>query len=181
MNDILQTTEQKLKSTISALQDRLATIIATGAHPSLLKGIEVMYYEAMTPLSQVANIKAPDATMLIVTPFDNSINKDIVEALHKSSLGLNPVDEGNQIRIMVPPITAEKRTIFVKDAKEIGEDARISVRNVRQDANKKVRANEELSENEQRLAEEEIQKLVDRFNKEIEEIIKAKIDALTNI
>ncbi len=181
MNDIIQNTEAKLNSTIEALQNKLSTIIATGAHPSILNGIEVEYYEAMTPLNQVANVKAPDATMLIVTPFDQNINKDIVEAIHKSALGLNPVDEGNQIRIMVPPLTAEKREIFVKDAKEIGEEARISVRNVRQDSNKKVRASEEMSENEQQLAEEQIQKLVDTFNKKIEEIIKAKVESLTNI
>lgn len=181
MDKLIQNTESKLNSTIEALQSKLSKIIATGAHPSILKGIEVKYYEAMTPLNQVANIKAPDATMLIIVPFDPSINKDIVEAIHKSALGLNPVDEGNQIRIMVPPLTAEKRGIFVKESKENGEEARISVRNVRQDANKKVRASETMSENEQKLAEEEIQKLVDTFNKKIEEIIKAKVDSLTNI
>lgn len=181
MNEILQITEQKLKSAIVALQDKLSTIIATGAHPSLLNGIEVEYYEAMTPISQVASIKAADATMLIVTPFDNSINKEIVEAIHKSDLGFNPVDEGNQIRIMVPAMTAEKRTIFAKDAKDLGEEARISVRNVRQDSNKKIRSSDDMSENEQRLAEEEIQKLVDKYNKEIEEAIKTKVEALTKI
>lgn len=181
MNDILNNTETKLKSSIAALHDKLSTIIATGAHPSILNHIEVMYYETMTPLSQVANIKAPDATMLIVVPFDQSITKDIVEAIHKSSLGLNPVDEGNQIRIMVPPLTSEKRALFVKDAKEIGEEARIAVRNVRQDANKKIRSSEEMSENEQRLSEEGVQKLVDKFNKEIEDIIKHKVESLTNI
>lgn len=181
MREIINSTESKLKSTIHALHDRLSSIVATGAHPSILNGIEVEYYETMTPLSQVANIKAPDATMLIVTPFDQTLTKKIVEAIHKSSLGLNPVDEGNQIRIMVPPLTAEKRTIFVKEAKEIGEEARISVRNVRQDSNKKIRAAKDVSENEQRQAEEDVQKLVDKYNKEIEEIIKKKNDSLTNI
>ncbi len=181
MNEIINNTEQKLKSTIQVLHDKLSTIIATGAHPSILNGIEVEYYETMTPLSQVANIKAPDATMLIVMPFDQTITKNIVEAIHKSSLGLNPVDEGNQIRIMVPPLTADKRMLFVKDAKEIGEEARISVRNVRQDSNKKIRSMTDVSENEQRQMEEDVQKLIDKFNKEIEEIVKKKVDSLTNI
>ncbi len=180
MNEIINNTEVKLKGAIQALHDKLSTIIATGAHPSILNGVEVIYYETPTPLSQVANIKAPDATMLIVTPFDQTITKDIVEAIHKSALGLNPVDEGNQIRIMVPPLTSEKRELFVKDAKTIGEEARISVRNVRQDSNKKIKA-AEASENEQRQAEEDVQKLVDKYNKEIEEIVKKKIEALINI
>lgn len=180
MQEIIDITKQKLDSSLHILHEKLSAIIATGASPTMLKNIEVEYYETMTPLNQVANIKAPDATMLMVAPFDKSLIKDIVEAIHKSDLGLNPVDEGEQIRIMVPPMTAEKRELFVKEAKQIGEEARISVRNVRTDSNKKVKS-AGLSENEERLAEENIQKLVDEANKQIEEVIKTKVNDLTTI
>ncbi len=180
MQTIIDNTKQKLDSAINHLKEKLSTIIASGASPTMLKNVEVDYYETMTPLSQVANIKAPDATMLIVAPFDKTLIKGIVEAINKADLGLNPVDEGDQIRIMVPPMTADKREIFVKEAKQIGEEARISVRNVRTESNKKIKA-EDPSENEQRLAEENVQKLVDEANKTIEEIINVKVKDLTTL
>ncbi len=180
MEQIIENTKQKIDSAVNVLRERLSAIIATGANPSMLKNVEVEYYETMTPLNQVANIKAPDATMLIVSPFDRTLIKDIVEAIHKADLGLNPVDEGDQIRIMVPPMTAEKREIFVKEAKQIGEEARISVRNIRTDSNKKIKSSE-FSENEERLGEEQVQKLVDEANKQIEEIINTKVNDLTSL
>lgn len=180
MQQTIDNTQQKIESAVHVLKEKLSAIIATGANPSMLKNVEVEYYEAMTPINQVANVKAPDATMLIVTPFDKTLIKDIVEAIHKSDLGLNPVDEGEQIRIMVPPMTSDKRDLFVKDAKAIGEEARISVRNVRTDSNKKIKGLG-LSENEERLAEEQIQKLVDDANKQIEEIVNTKVNDLTSI
>ncbi len=180
MEQIIENTKQKIDSAVNVLRERLSSIIATGANPSMLKNVEVEYYETMTPLNQVANIKAPDATMLIVSPFDRTLIKDIVEAIHKADLGLNPVDEGDQIRIMVPPMTAEKREIFVKEAKQIGEEARISVRNIRTDSNKKIKSSE-FSENEERLGEEQVQKLVDEANKQIEEIINTKVNDLTSL
>ncbi len=180
MQNTIDNTQQKIDSAISSLKERLSTIIATGANPSMLKKVEVEYYEVMTPINQVANIKAPDATMLMVAPFDKAMVKDIVEAIHKADLGLNPVDEGEQIRIMVPPMTADKRDLFVKEAKQIGEEARISVRNVRTDSNKKIKGLG-LSENEERLAEEGIQKIVDSANKQIEEIVNTKVNDLTSL
>lgn len=180
MQIIIDNTQQKIDSAIQHLREKLGSIIATGASPAMLKGIEVEYYEVMTPLNQVANIKAPDATMLMVSPFDKSLTKDIVEAINKANLGLNPVDEGDSIRIMVPPMTAEKRDIFVKEAKQIGEEARISVRNVRTDSNKKIKS-EEMPENETRLAEENVQKIVDQANKTIEEIVNSKVNDLTTL
>ncbi len=180
MQTVIENTRNKIDAAISHLNEKLATIIATGASPAMLKNVEVEYYEVMTPINQVANIKAPDATMLIVTPFEKSIVKDIVEAINKANLGLNPVDEGESIRIMVPPMTADKRDIYVKEAKQIGEEARISVRNVRTDSNKKIKA-AEVSENEQRQAEEDVQSIVDQANKKIEEIVTKKVTDLTTL
>ncbi len=180
MQAIIEQTKQKMDSAVKVLNEKLGTIIATGASPAMLKNVEVEYYEVMTPVNQVANIKAPDATMLIVTPFEKAMVKLIVEAIHKAELGLNPVDEGDSIRIMVPAMTADKRESFVKEAKHIGEEARIAVRNVRTESNKKIKA-AEVSENEQRQAEEDVQKIVDEHNKMIEEIINKKITDLTTL
>ncbi len=180
MQEIITNTQSKIDSAIAHLNEKLGTIIATGASPAMLKNVEIEYYEVMTPINQVANIKAPDATMIIVSPFEKSIVKDIVEAINKANLGLNPVDEGDSIRIMVPPMTAEKREIYVKEAKQIGEEARISVRNVRTDSNKKIKA-AGVSENEERQGEEDVQKIVDQANKTIEEIVNKKVKDLTTL
>ncbi len=180
MNEIIENTKKKINSTMIKLRDDLSKIVATGSHPSLLNGIEVEYYETMTPLNQVANISAQDATTLIVSPFDVTITKDIITAINKADLGLNPVDEGKKIRIGIPPLTTEKRESFAKDAKSFGENARISIRNIRQDSNKKIK-NQNFSENEKKQNEEDIQKLIDEANKEIEKIVKSKTNDLLSI
>ena len=181
MNDILNQTNTKIDAAIVVLKNKLSAIVATGAHPSLLNNITVSYYEVQTPLAQLANIKAMDSTMLMIAPYDKAIVKEIVAAINKSNMGLNPVDEGETIRIMVPPLTSDKRDLFVKDAKKLGEEGRISIRNVRQDSNKKIRLNKDASENEQELFEGKIQEVVDKGNKSIEEIINNKIKELQSV
>lgn len=180
MEEIIKITEQKLDSSISLLHERLSSIIATGAHPSILKNIKVIYYDELTPLSQVASIKVVDATMLVVQAFDKSMNKEIITSIHKADLGLNLADEGETIRIMISPMTTEKRLIFAKEAKLIGEEFRIAIRNIRTDSNKKIKAGA-LSENEENISEEKIQNLVNKANKKIEEIVKLKVKSLISI
>ena len=180
MKEIIDNTNKKVKSTISVLCDNLSKIIATGSHPSLLNGIRVECYETLTPLNQIANISSRDAITLIVTPFDKAIVKEIVIAINKANLGLNPVDEGSLIKIGIPPLTTEKRETFVKEAKLLGENARISIRNIRQDSNKKIKS-KDLSENEKMKSEEDVQKIINESNKEVEKIIKSKMDDLLKI
>ncbi len=180
MNEIINNTKTKLDGAINHLEGKFTEVRATGAHPSMLNSIEVEYYETMTPLNQIASITAPDATQLILTPFDKSAVKDIVSAIGAANIGLSPVDEGDKIRIPVPPLTAETREKFSKEAKEIAEQAKISVRTIRQEANKKVQ-NSEASENEEKVALNDIQKLVDEANKKIEEMLKVKIDSIMKV
>ena len=180
MEQIIQTTEQKLNSVIELLNEKLSFIIATGANPLMLKNIQVKYYETMTPLVQMANIKSLNPSMLIVIPFDKEMIKDIIESIHKSNSGLNPVEEGDSIKIIIPPMTSDKREIFAKEAKRIVEESRIQVRNIRTNSNKKIKSLN-LSENEDRFAEEKIQKFVDLKNKDIEQIIKIKIKSLLSL
>ncbi len=173
--------DQKLESTLTNYKNKLAQIRATGAHPSLVSNLVINYYDVPTPLSQLANVKAPDATLLIVVPFDKQIIGDILKAISDSSLGLSAAGEGETIRIVVPPLTQEKRGFFVKQNKELTEETRISVRNTRQDINKKVNSDESLSENEQKLVLETIQKQIDKTNKIINELAKNKENELTTV
>lgn len=180
MENIIKEAETKLNNSIKSLNEKLSSIIATGASPLMLKNIEVKYYDSLTPLSQIANIKAPDSSMLLVIPFDRSSLKDIIEAINKMNIGLNPIQDGETIKITVPPMTTDKRETFAKEAKSIGELSKISIRNIRTESNKKIKLGG-FSENEERLSEEKIQKLIDVKNKEIEEIIKLKIKNLLSL
>ncbi|BDU67699.1 MAG: ribosome-recycling factor [Candidatus Tyloplasma litorale] len=180
MEQILDNARKKLLITTNLLVENLSSIIASGATPLMLKNVEVECYDAILPLNQVANIKALDATMLLVTPFDKKLNKKIIESINKSNLGINPVDEGGTIRISIPPMTFEKRQLFVKEAKRMGEEARISVRNIRHESIKKAKITL-VSEDEHRLLEEKIQVLINDVNKEIEEIVKKKVNSLLKV
>lgn len=180
MEEIIKNTQEKIEVIIKALHEKLTRISASGAHPSLLHGIMVESYGEMTPLANITNIKVLNATTLIVTPFDKNLLKEVVSAINKSNFGFNPVDEGNQIRINVPALTTEKREIFVKEAKEMAESIKVSIRAVRQESNKKIKSTI-LSENEIRLAEQKVQEIVNSSIKEVDEIVKSKIVKLTTV
>ncbi len=162
-------------------QNNLKKIRAFGAHPSLLEDVNVNYYGSLTPLNQISSIKIQDSTTLLISPFDKSIVKDIIHAISKANLGLTANDDGNSIRIIVPQLTEEKRKEFAKKAKTISEEAKISLRNVRQDINKKIQSDSELSEDEKKNQTNLVQKEIDLFSKEIENILKEKIDALMKV
>jgi len=179
-NEIINNTKEKINGAIKHLENKLTEVRASGANPAMLNSVVVEYYETPTPLSQIASVVAPDATQLIITPFDKSIMKDIVSAVNSANIGLSPVDEGDKVRISVPALTQETRAKFVKDAKEIGEQAKISVRTIRQEANKKASASE-ASEDEIKSAENQIQDMVNAANKQIEEMIKAKSEAIMKV
>lgn len=180
MNEILDNIEKKIKITIHVLHEKLSAIVVLGASPSILKNIKIDYYGSPTPINQVANISASDASMLLIKPFDQKINKQIVEAINKANIGLNPIDDVNLIRISIPPTTAEKRQSFVKEVKQIGEQTRIAIRNLRIDSNKKIKS-EKISDDEKKQLEIDVQKLIDKVNLEIEDIINKKIEVLTKM
>lgn len=168
---------QNMHEAVDYLKRQLSTVRAGKATPSLLDGIKVDYYGAQTPLNQLANVSAPDPKMLVVEPFDKSAIKEIEKAIMASGLGLNPNNDGNIIRIPLPELTEERRKELVKYTREIAEQARISIRNARQEAKntikKKVKS-ESLPEDEVYNAEEALQKLTDHYNKEIEELLESK-------
>lgn len=156
--------------------------ISTGrANPAILNGVKVMYYETLTPLVEIATVTSPEPRQLLIKPFDISSTKEIVTAINSASLGLNGVNEGHQVRISLPELTTERRKEMVKSLSNYTEQARIQIRQVRQDANKLIKADEELSEDDEKRYLEQIQKQVDKYNAIIEEITKEKEDDLMKI
>jgi ribosome recycling factor len=176
LDAILSKAEKMMEESVIALQDRLDKIRAGRANPKLLDDIRVMYYGNMTPLKNVATVVVPDARTLIITPWEKKILKDIEKAIIDSSLGITPSNSGENIRITIPPLTGERRQELAKQVKAECEDAKISVRNARRDANDSLKKliSEGLSEDIERDNEEEVQKLHNKYIKQIETAYTAK-------
>ncbi|AQS56861.1 MAG: ribosome recycling factor [Planifilum sp.] len=169
--------KSRMEKTLQALRRELASLRAGRAAPSLLDKIEVEYYGTMTPLNQLSNISAPEPRLLVIQPWDKSAISAIEKALQKSELGITPTNDGDVIRISIPPLTEERRAELVRVVKKAGEEAKVSIRNIRRDANdeyKKMEKLGDLSEDEARRYQEEIQKLTDDFVKQIDEAVTSK-------
>jgi len=166
-----------MKKTVGALQKELAGLRAGRATPSLLEKIAVEYYGLPTPLSQVATITVPEARMLVIQPWDKSLLKVIEKAIQKSDLGLTPNTDGTVIRLTIPALTQDRRNELVKVAKKKTEDGRVAVRNLRREGNelfKEFEKDGEISEDQAKKAQEDVQKLTDKYIKEVEEVLHAK-------
>ena len=177
MDERIQKYEDKMKKTLASLESELATIRAGRANPHILDKLTVDYYGAPTPLQQVANITVPEARMIQIQPWESSLIKGIEKAILVSDLGLNPSNDGKVIRLTFPELTEERRKDLTKDVKKKGEDAKVAIRNIRRDANdyiKKEQKANEISEDEQKDAEAEVQKLTDQFVKKIDEMVESK-------
>ena len=177
IEDIKKDAADRMKKSVSALGTALAKIRAGRAHTSLLDHVMVPYYGSDVPLSQVANVGVEDARTLTVTPWEKQMVSVVEKAIMTSDLGVNPNSAGMTIRIPIPPLTEERRRDLVKVAKADAENARIAVRNIRRDANstlKDLLKEKEISEDEERAAEEAIQKLTDSGIKEIDDLLVEK-------
>ena len=177
MDERIQKYEEKMKKTLASLESELVTIRAGRANPHILDKLAVDYYGAPTPLQQVANITVPEARMIQIQPWESSLIKGIEKAILTSDLGLNPSNDGKVIRLVFPELTEERRKELVKDVKKKGEAAKVAVRNIRRDANdmiKKQQKANEISEDEQKDAEDEIQKMTDEFIAKIDTMIEDK-------
>jgi ribosome recycling factor len=184
INDIKKDAEGRMKKSIEALGSNFNKIRTGRAHPSILDGVMVSYYGSDTPLSQVANVTVEDARTLSVTPWEKNLVPDIEKAIMKSDLGLNPSTAGSVIRIPMPMLTEETRKNFIRQAKGEAENARVAIRNVRRDALAEVKALEkekEISEDDERRAGDEIQKLTDKYVAEVEKALAAKEKDLMEI
>lgn len=181
---IINQTREKMKQAVQAFSKSLATVRAGRANPSLLNSIYVDYYGASTPLNQLATIGAPEARLLVITPFDKSSVGDIEKAIQKADLGISPSSDGNIIRIAIPALTEERRKDLVKVVGKYAEEARVQVRNIRRESNdqlKKTEKNGDLTEDELRNAQDSVQKETDNKIAEVDRLAKDKEKEITEV
>lgn len=181
---IINQTRDKMKQAVQAFSKSLATVRAGRANPSLLNSIYVDYYGASTPLNQLATIGAPEARLLVITPFDKSSVGDIEKAIQKADLGISPSSDGNIIRIAIPALTEERRKDLVKMVGKYAEEARVQVRNIRRESNdqlKKTEKNGDLTEDELRNAQDSVQKETDNKIAEVDKLAKDKEKEITEV
>ncbi|MBD8514989.1 ribosome recycling factor [Photobacterium sp. WH77] len=184
INDIKTDAQTRMEKSVEALKSQLAKVRTGRAHPSLLDGIQVDYYGSNTPLRQVANVIAEDARTLAITVFDKELTPKIEKAIMMSDLGLNPSSAGTVIRVPLPALTEERRKDLVKVVRAEAEQGRVAIRNIRRDANAEVKAllkDKEISEDDDRRAQDDIQKLTDAAVKKIDTILEAKEKELMEV
>ena len=181
MNDaIIQNEKTKMNLSLENLEKRFATVRAGRANPSSLDGIMVPYYGVDTPLKQLAVISVPEARQLLIKPFDKSCLGAMEKAILASNLGYNPNNDGETIRIIIPALTEERRKELTKQVKALAEEGKVAIRNIRRDAMEEI-DREEISEDEQKGKEKQVQNLVDQYNKLIEEKLKEKEEELLTV
>ena len=173
---VIDSAKESMEGTLEYLNKELQKLRTGKANPRMLSGIKVDYYGAHTPLEQVANLSVPEPRQIVIQPWDKSMIQPIIKEIQQANLGFNPQDDGELIRIIVPELTEERRKDLVKRCKNEGEEARISIRSARKEANNEAKKLEKegLSEDEEKQLEEEIQKLTDNYVKKVDEIIKQK-------
>lgn len=177
IKDMINDTEGRMKKTIEHLTQDLATLRAGRANPAMVDRLMVSYYGQATPLNQLANITVPEPRLLVIQPWDKGSIPEIEKAVMKSDLGINPSNDGNVIRLAVPQLTEERRKEIVKVVKKRGEEGKVAIRNIRREQNDFMKAAEKdkvVSEDESKKGMEEVQKITDKYIKDIDSIMAAK-------
>ncbi len=173
---------KKMQNAVERFENEMKKLRTGRAHPDMLAGVKVEVYGQFMPLNQVANVTAADATLLVITPFDPANIKAICETIRNDqSLGLNPADDGRVIRVPIPPLTEERRKEIVKQASSKVEEAKVALRNVRDDARKAIKNAEEMSEDVKKRAEKEIDELTKEFSDKLETEFKNKSEEIMKI
>ncbi|MFP4431408.1 MAG: ribosome recycling factor [Spirochaetota bacterium] len=177
MDAVLKDSRDRMQKSIQALEEELNTIRTGRASAALFERVKVEYYGNPTPLNQVATISVPEARLVVIQPWDKGIINEIEKAIQKSELSVNPSNDGKVIRINIPPLTEERRKEYVKVAKNMAEQARVAIRNIRRDANdelKKAQKAGDISEDDEKRAADEVQKLTDEYVEKVNEAVEAK-------
>lgn len=177
MKEVLNKAESKMKKSISAMENDFASIRAGRANPAILDKIDVDYYGVPTKINQMAAISVAEARMLVIQPWDVSTLKEIERAILTADIGINPNNDGKVIRIAFPPLTEERRKELVKDVHKIAEECKVAIRSIRRDANeklKKMQKNSELTEDDLKDGEKDVQKLTDKYCKNVDAVCKDK-------
>uniref|UniRef100_A0A7V3RG42 Ribosome-recycling factor n=1 Tax=candidate division WOR-3 bacterium TaxID=2052148 RepID=A0A7V3RG42_UNCW3 len=177
MDKIKEEAKQKMEKSLNLLNQEFAKIRTGRATPALLDGVKVEYYDTVLPLNQVASISIPEPRLIVIQPWDKQALSAIEKAIYKADIGLTPNNDGNVIRLSLPPLTAERREELVKLAQKLAEESRVAIRNIRRDANnelKKLEKEKKISEDDSFKGQESIQKLTDEYIKKVDEILKKK-------
>lgn len=176
--------EEKMKKSLSVLEEQLAGIRAGRANPKILDKILVNYYGAPTPINQLGNIAVPEARMIVIQPWDASVLKEVEKEIQKSDIGINPVNDGKVIRLVFPELTEERRKELVKEIKKMAEESKVAIRSIRRDGIEEFKAKEkvsEITEDDLKDAEEKIQKLTDKYIDQIEKSYEMKEKEIMSI
>ena len=169
--------EERMEKVINHLEDELGLIRAGRANPAILNKVQVEYYGVMTPINQVATISVPEARQILVAPWDRSMVPACEKAINMAELGVNPINDGNSLRLMLPELNEERRKQLVKQTRTLGEEAKVAVRNIRRDAIdefKKMQKNSEITEDDLKSNEEEVQKITDKYTDIIDKHLNEK-------
>ena len=180
LNLILDETKEKMNKTIDSFKGELSTVRAGRANPNMLDRVMVDYWGTPTPVNQTSGISVVEGRQLVIKPYDRSILKDIERAIFEANLGLTPQNDGEIIRITVPPLTEERRKEYVKQVKKYAEDAKVAIRNIRRSSNDEAQK-ADLPEDQEKQAKEKIQKLTDEFVKKIDQLTKEKEEELFTV
>ncbi len=177
INEILKDLEERMKKSVEVTQNEFAGMRAGRATPALLDKIQVNYYGTPTPINQLANVSVPEARLLVIQPWDKSVLPEIEKAIMKSDLGINPNNDGSVIRLAIPQLTEERRAELVKVVKKKAEEGKVAIRNLRRDGNDELKAAQkdgDISEDDLKRGQESVQKLTDKYIKEIDTLTAAK-------
>lgn len=184
LNAIYQQTQTSMTKTIESLKRDFATLRSGKVSIAILDNIRVDYYGTPTPLNQIGSVIATDATTIVITPWEKTLIKDVEKAIQEANIGVNPNSDSESIKLFFPPMTQEQRKEVAKDAKAMGEKAKVGIRNVRQESNnaiKKLEKDKEITEDMSKKGQDEIQKFTDEFVKKIEEMVKHKEEEVMKI
>lgn len=180
LDELLLECESRMEESIVSMEKRFIKVRAGRANPSMLDGIMVEYYGVPTPLKQLANISIPEARQLSIKPFDKGILGDIEKAIFEANIGITPNNNGEVIFLVIPALTEDRRKELVKQVKQIAEEAKIALRNIRQDINNDIKK-EKLPEDVEKQGNEEVQELINQYNKKVDEALKVKEQELMTI
>lgn len=179
-DEILLEAEEKMTKAIEVMENRFLNVRAGRANPRILDKVMPEYYGTPTPLIQLATISVPEARKIVIKPFDRNSIGAIEKAIFEADLGLTPNNNGETVMLVIPELTEERRKEYVKEAKALAEDAKVALRNIRQDANNAIKRLE-IPEDDQKRSQEDVQDLINKYNKEIDEKLKEKEDELMSI
>lgn len=181
MDELVLEMQEKMNKSILVLKNSLTSLRTGKASPAMLNGIEVDYYGTMTPINQMSSVSVPEPRQLIIKPYDKNDIKTILTALNKSDLGINPINEGNQVRLLIPPLTEERRKDIAKQAKKYGEETKTAVRNIRRDYVDLVKDDDVYTEDYQKRMMEDVEKVTSEMIKNIDVIVAEKEKELMSL